>query len=111
MKVTATCPIHIKCSFFQPMDNLEIQRQAITLGNKLVEELGREPNMDTLSRWMAHYVAEQIVIAEKTAGVERASAGERCFRTILALWEHRSSLPPGRRPFESFEPILRALER
>ena len=94
------------------MDSSKIQRQVINLGNLLVEELKREHEYpDTLSRWMAHYIAEQIVAAESTTATERTAAQERCFQTILALWEHRSSMPSGHRPFESVEPILRALER
>ncbi len=60
---------------------------------------------------MAHYVAEQITIAENATGDEKSKAEERCFETILRLWQHRSSLPNGHRPLESFEPIFRALDR
>jgi len=59
---------------------------------------------------MAHYVAEQIEKAEKATRSDRFQARQRCLITILTLWAHRSSLPDGRRPFESFEPIFRALE-
>jgi hypothetical protein len=64
-----------------------------------------------LSRWLAHYVAEEIVTTENATGDEKSEAERRCFETILKLWEHRSSFPSGRRPFENFEPILRALNR
>ncbi|HKZ37060.1 MAG TPA: hypothetical protein VJ184_05390 [Chryseolinea sp.] len=77
----------------------------------MVEELGLDPGVDTLARWMAHYVAEQIAIAENATGDAKTKAEQRCFETILKLWQHRSSLPTGHRPFESFEPIFRALER
>lgn len=93
------------------MDSSKIQRQIINLGNLLVEELKREDKYpDTLTRWMAHYIAEQIIAAESAEVPDKAAAQERCFQTILALWKHRSSMPSGHRPFESFEPILRALE-
>lgn len=107
-----TYPTRIKSLYFQRMDSSKIQRQVISLGNLLVEELKRENEYpDTLSRWMAHYIAEQLTAAESTTAAERTAAQERCFQTILALWKHRSSMPSGHRPFESFEPILRALER
>ena len=64
-----------------------------------------------MSRWLAHYVAEEIVTTENATGDEKSEAERRCFETILKLWEHRSSFPNGRRPFENFEPILRALNR
>jgi hypothetical protein len=95
----------------QRTENSEIQKQAINLGKTLVEELGLDPGVDTLARWMAHHVAEQIAIAEDATGDAKTRAEQRCFETILKLWEHRSSLPTGHRPFESFEPIFRALER
>jgi hypothetical protein len=58
---------------------------------------------------MAHYVAEQIAAAQNARGRTKSAAAKRCFQTILSLWEHRAELPTGRRPFESFEPILRVL--
>ncbi len=85
--------------------------RVINLGNALVQELGLEPGVDTLSKWMAHYVAEQIAIAENASGAKGARAKQRCFKTVLKIWEHRSFLPDGRRPFENFEPIFRVLER
>jgi hypothetical protein len=60
---------------------------------------------------MSHYIAEQMVVAENATDATKAEAEERCFRTILSLWEHRSSLPNGHRPFESFEPIFESLVR
>jgi hypothetical protein len=60
---------------------------------------------------MSHYIAEQMVVAENATDPTKKEAEERCFRTILSLWEHRSSLPSGHRPFESFEPIFESLVR
>lgn len=89
----------------------ETQERAISLGKALVQELELESSVDTLSRWMAHYVAEQIVITENTTGDEKSEAEQRCFDTVLKLWERRSSLPNGRYPFKSFEAIFKALNR
>ncbi|MGM0881392.1 MAG: hypothetical protein ACQEXQ_10175 [Bacillota bacterium] len=69
-----------------------------------------DPGVDTLARWMAHYIAEQIEIAEQSAGIEKKEAEERCSETILKLWNHRSALPGETRPFVKFEPILRTLK-
>lgn len=85
------------------------ETKAINLGKQLVEQLGCDPRDDTLSHWMAHYVAEQIAAAQNARGKTKAAAAKRCFQTILSLWKHRAELPAGRRPFESFEPILRVL--
>jgi hypothetical protein len=91
------------------MEQSEIQERVINLGKALVQELGLEPGVDSFSRWMAHYIAEQIAAVENTAGDEKAKAQQRCFETILTLWQHHSSLPNGHRPFENFEPIFRTL--
>lgn len=60
---------------------------------------------------MAHYITEQIAIAETTTGNEKSEAEQRCFETILKLWERRASLPNGRYPFKSFESIFKVLNR
>lgn len=83
----------------------------MNLGKVLVKELNLDPGVDTLARWMAHYIAEQIEIVEKTTGIEKKEAEERCFETILKLWNHRSALPGKSRPFVNFETILRTLKR
>ena len=80
------------------------------LGRKLVAELGLESGVDTLGRWMAHYIAELIEAAENAPPVERAVCQKRCFDAILDLWCHRAELPNGSRPFEDLEPIVRAIE-
>lgn len=92
------------------MDALPRFEEVLTLGRKLVDELGQEGRVDTLARWMAHYVAELIEAAENAPAGERDSARRGCFEVILALWDHRAALPDGRRPFEDVEPVLRALE-
>jgi hypothetical protein len=93
------------------MENSETQKKAISLGKLLVNELGLEPGVDTLARWMAHYISEQISIAESATGKAKQEAEKRCFETILKLWDHRSSYPNGKRPFEQFEPIMEMLQR
>lgn len=93
------------------MENSELRKRTINLGKLLVEELKLNPGVDTLSRWMAHYIAEQITIAENATGDKKRIAERRCFETILKLWQHRSALPRGHQPFESFEPIFSALTR
>lgn len=85
-------------------------KDVLDLGRALVEELGLDPGVDTLSRWMAHYIAELIEEAETAKVEERPAEFARCADAILKLWERRHQLPNGKRPFEDLEPILRALE-
>ena len=82
----------------------------LDLGRALVQELGLDPGVDTLSRWMAHYIAELIKAVETAAVEDRPAKLTKCADTILNLWERRNLLPNGKRPFEDLEPILRTLE-
>jgi len=81
----------------------------LALGRRLTKELGLDDSVDTLGRWMAHYVAELIHDAESARGDERSARMQACCDAILELWRHRHALQGGRRPFERMEPILRAL--
>ena len=79
-----------------------MRKRIINLGKALVGELGLDPGVDTLARWMAHYTAEQMTIAETATDNDKIKAEQHCFETILKLWQHRSTLADGRGPFESF---------
>jgi hypothetical protein len=82
----------------------------LALGRKLVDELGLEPSVDTLGRWMAHYIADLIAKAESATVEEKQSTNQKCFEAILELWKYRAELPNGKRPFENLEPVVRAIE-
>lgn len=94
------------------MENLELQAQIISLGKQFVSELGLDPGVDTFSKWMAHYIAEKMTLAEQLpSGKDKKEAEKECFEIILKLWKHRWLLPSGKRPLEEFEPILKTLKR
>lgn len=82
----------------------------IELGRKLTKELGLDQSVDTLGRWMAHYIAELIQNAESASVEERPVKMQACCDAILNLWKHRHTLPDGKRAFEELEPLLRTLE-
>ncbi len=92
------------------MDGSVRSENILALGRKLVEELGLETSVDTLGRWMAHYIAELMTKAENATGAEKSEAKKTCFEAILTLWKHRAVLPSGKRPFEDLEPIVRTIE-
>ncbi|MGA2229193.1 MAG: AVAST type 3 anti-phage protein Avs3b [Syntrophobacteraceae bacterium] len=94
----------------EPMALSQTPRGVLDLGRALVEELGLDPGVDTLSRWMAHYIVELIEEAESAKVEERPNKLAKCADAILKLWEHRRQLPSGKRPFEDLEPVLRVLE-
>lgn len=84
-------------------------KAVVALGKELVAELKLGDSVDTLGRWMAHYLADLIQEAEITTGDDQLTTQARLRDSILALWAHRFELPTGIRPFGEFEPILRAL--
>lgn len=77
----------------------------------LVKTLEFDPGADTLSRWMSHYISEQISVSENSTGEAQAEAKQRCFETILKLWTRRASFPNNSYPFEKFELVFKALEK
>jgi hypothetical protein len=82
----------------------------LELGRKLTKELGIDQSVDTLGRWMAHYIAELIQDAEKAHPEERPAKMRACCDAILNLWKHRHTLSNGKPPFEELEPLLRTLK-
>ena len=83
----------------------------IELGKKLVDELELNDSVDTLSRWMAHHIAELIYDAEHcTDDIVRTAKQAEIRDSIWSFWSNRYELPIGTRPFQELEPILRTLK-
>ncbi len=93
------------------MEDLKAQKKIINLGKSLVKELELDPGVDTLAKWMAHYVAEKIKLAEKLTGKEKKHAEKECFQYILKLWENRWSSSRGNSFLRDFEPLFETLEK
>jgi hypothetical protein len=83
----------------------------LELGRHLVSEFEEPEQADTLSKWMAHYLAEQILAAKAARGKARDTLQGKCADLILKLWAQRHALPRGRRPLEAFEPAMQTLEQ
>ncbi len=93
------------------MEQSEQQKAILELGKLLVKELGLEKSVDTLSRWMAHYVAEKIKYAEALPdGVKKGNAEKECFSLILDLWKHRWHYKPDRQPLRNFNHLFDILK-
>jgi len=82
----------------------------IKLGEKIVEELLLNDGVDTLSKWMAHYVAELIEKARYAEGKEREKYEKECFETILKLWGEVHKVPNIVPPLSRFEKIYELCE-
>ena len=93
------------------MEDSKAQNKILTLGKALVKELELDPGVDTLAKWMAHYVAEMMFSAENLSGDEKTKAEEKCCDVILKLWEHRRSIPRNKPFLQDFESLLETLDR
>lgn len=83
----------------------------MALGDRLVHELGLETSVDTLGRWMAHYLAELIERARNAEGEARIAAHAQAAELILKLWSKRRELPLSAYPLSDFAKALQVLER
>lgn len=93
------------------MENSEVQQDIVKLGKLIVKELKMEPGVDTLGRWMAHYISEKIVSAETATGKKKKAIEQECYDTILKLWSHKWELPSNRRPFKEFDQIFETIKK
>lgn len=92
------------------MAKSNLSDSVLDLGRKLVQELDLDPGVDTLGRWMAHYVAELIHYADNAPPDGREQARSACAQAILDLWKHRHSITMRRKPLASFQSILDFLD-
>lgn len=60
------------------MAKSNLSDSVLDLGRKLVQELDLDPGVDTLGRWMAHYVAELIHYADNATPDGREQARSAC---------------------------------
>src|SRR2546425_816694 len=92
------------------MENSSRSDAVLKLGKKIVDEFGLDQSVDTLGRWMAHYIAELIHDVETADANDKPAKSAKCSAAILDLWRHRNNYRNGERPLEDFEPVLRTLE-
>ncbi|MBC7410084.1 MAG: hypothetical protein H7339_17000 [Arcicella sp.] len=88
------------------MEKLESREKVINLGKLLVKELNLNQSVDTLGRWMAHYLAIKMNEVEDASGIEKSILEKECFDTILEIWSHRWNLPSNSKPLRNFKPIF-----
>lgn len=93
------------------MGKSEQQKAVLELGKLLVKELDIGKSVDTLSRWMAHYVAEKIKYSELLPdGPKKKNAEKECFSLILDLWKHRWNYKTDRQPLRDFNHLYEVLQ-
>lgn len=79
------------------------------LGRKIVHELDLEPGVDTLAKWMAHDLAEQIQKCEEVGDEGRERAFSECRETIHRLWDHLLNDPQRLPAFKDCDQLIRTL--
>jgi len=83
----------------------------LALGRQIVSELGLEPGVDTLSKWMAHHIAELISDAESQTDPEvKRNKETQAAESISKLWQHRSKYDNRINPLHDLKPILQVLQ-
>ncbi|SHM92279.1 hypothetical protein SAMN05216524_104126 [Mucilaginibacter sp. OK098] len=76
-----------------------------------MKELELENSVDTLGRWMAHYVAEKIAAAKKAEGIDKPAAESECAKAVLDLWNHRWTMQYRHQPLKDFTRLLELLRQ
>lgn len=71
--------------------------------------LGLSDHGDTLSHWIAHYLAELFMAEETAIGAAKVRLGEKITETALLLWKNRKHLPPYADPTERYSKAVDAL--
>ncbi|MEO2080188.1 MAG: hypothetical protein ABGW88_07045 [Leeuwenhoekiella sp.] len=86
------------------------EEEIIKLGEKIVKELDLEYSVNTLARWMSHYIAELIQnIEDADSESEKKVLKKECCDLILHIWSQKNILPI-RQPLDDLKPLVEILE-
>lgn len=86
------------------------EEEIIKLGKRLIEELKLEYTVNTLARWMVHYLAELIQNVEKCdSKEEKEKLQKECCDIILKIWSKKEDLPI-RQPLNDLRQIIELLK-
>lgn len=88
----------------------KLPKEILALGAYLVRELGLQESTDTLSRWLAHHLAEVMARAKaEKSPAARREASVLATDVILKIWERRTVLPGNAYPLAPYKDILKVL--
>lgn len=86
------------------------EEEIIKLGEKIVKELDLEYSVNTLARWMSHYIAELIQEVENTKSKEeKKQLQKECCDIILKIWAQKENVPI-RKPLDDLKPVIEILQ-
>ncbi|MEQ3663784.1 hypothetical protein [Olleya sp.] len=90
------------------------EEDILKLGKKLISELKLDDTVNTLARWMTHYLAELMCSIETTESeTDKIELKKECCNLIIELWQIRDRLPI-QKPLDNaheFLEILRVLKK
>lgn len=82
------------------------EEEILKLGKKLIAELELVYTVNTLARWMGHYLSGLIYnIDNCESEEEKSKLKSECCNMILEIWEKRERIPIDR-PTEKLKPII-----
>jgi len=82
------------------------EEEILKLGKKLIKELELVYSVNTLARWMAHYLAELITNIENTEPrEEKQKLKKECCDIIIEIWGKRERIPI-EKPTDRLKPII-----
>lgn len=85
------------------------EEEILKLGKKLIEELDLVHTVNTLARWMGHYLADLMYNIEKCESEgEKSKLKKECCLIILEIWEKRERIPI-EKPTEKLKSIIDVL--
>ncbi|MBZ9631736.1 hypothetical protein LB465_13180 [Salegentibacter sp. LM13S] len=82
------------------------EEEILRLGKKIIKELELVYTVNTLARWLGHYLAELMDnIDNCDSEVEKSELQKECCSVILEIWEKRERIPI-EKPTEKLKPII-----
>ncbi|WP_405290981.1 hypothetical protein [Algibacter sp. Ld11] len=85
------------------------EEEILKLGKKLIAELELVYTVNTLARWMGHYLVELMNNIDKCESKqEKSELQKECCNVILEIWEKRERIPI-EKPTEKLKPIIDVL--
>ena len=86
------------------------EEEILKLGRKIISELDLVYTVNTLARWMGHYLAELIhKIDTIDSESEKTDLRKECCSLILEIWEKRERVPI-EKPLERLKPVINVIE-
>lgn len=86
-------------------------KDALALGQLLVENLNLSDSNDTLGKWMAHHLAQLMQDAKKAPkGKSKSALEAQAAELIVKLWMHRAEFQNRINPLDALAPVIRVIQ-